>query len=523
MVWALWRRPVESTPPGSAVDGCDLPLHQKCLPRFDLNYTCAHGKWKSGPGRTVAKVQDGLIKAEVEDEESETEADGKEKKGGLDSQPSFEDMDDEVDDMRYTVFVPEVLTVLDSMEKKKKIKKKKKCARVMKLGNLQNVRDQLCDLLEKEDELNKPDKDQRKDTLRALISRIDSLADKYKDREFYINDKGEKQKLPSPEMIEKEVDLAMEELNATEAFLLPEMDIVAEEDNGAEITCPICWDDCKVSQMKSMGCGHLHCKGCLQDHVGTLISNGQVKDIRCPDPNCEIEVTPDIIKAVVDMNLYRKYVDFSVLQDLRENPNARWCPVKECSMAVVCDPDVIAKDCKVVCPACKFVYCFHCRRMYHGHSRDEEACPEPALAEDDPDAKFFQYIKNKETAVKPCPRCKMSTEKNDGCNTMTCPSCSANWCWLCSEIIYDESALPSHFREGRCKGKQFANADSIEEAEHMENLRREWIKRHKVRYYGGRVVRGILLLPIICIGGLLLLVIGAVVIIIAVPLVLLFR
>ena len=68
---------------------------------------------------------------------------------------------------------------------------------------------------------------------------------------------------------------------------------------------------------------------------------------------------------------------------------------------------------KVHCPACKFDYCFHCRRQYHGNNKEGE-CPEPAMGEDDPDANFYQYVKNKETSLKHCPNCKMSTEKSSG-------------------------------------------------------------------------------------------------------------
>ena len=46
----------------------------------------------------------------------------------------------------------------------------------MKLGNLQNIRDQLVFLRNKENQLNKPDKEERKATLSALIQRIDDLA-----------------------------------------------------------------------------------------------------------------------------------------------------------------------------------------------------------------------------------------------------------------------------------------------------------------------------------------------------------
>ena len=44
----------------------------------------------------------------------------------------------------------------------------------------------------------------------------------------------------------------------------------------------------------------------------------------------------------------------------------------------------------------------------------------------------------------------MYTEKNEGCNHMTCTSCKYQWCWLClEEYKY------GHYESGKCEGKQF--------------------------------------------------------------------
>ncbi|CAI6337660.1 unnamed protein product [Periconia digitata] len=42
-----------------------------------------------------------------------------------------------------------------------------------------------------------------------------------------------------------------------------------------------------------------------------------------------------------------------------------------------------------------------------------------------------------------CPRCKVLTEKDGGCNHMACP-CGADWCWCCGGE-YDEDGMLDHF------------------------------------------------------------------------------
>ena len=69
--------------------------------------------------------------------------------------------------------------------------------------------------------------------------------------------------------------------------------------------------------------------------------------------------------------------------------------------------------------------------------------------------------------IKRCPQCHFYTEKNKGCNHMTCPECQYQWCWLC-EGKYN----PEHFAKGKCSGKQFIQADSLEQVREIQIERR---------------------------------------------------
>ena len=90
--------------------------------------------------------------------------------------------------------------------------------------------------------------------------------------------------------------------------------------------------------------------------------------------------------------------------------------------------------------------CYICLKKWHGQKEcDEEVDKE------------FQIWK-KDKIVKRCPRCKIYTEKNKGCNHMTCSECKFMWCWLCEGEYSD-----IHYIHGQCKGLQFANINYLNE------------------------------------------------------------
>ena len=58
----------------------------------------------------------------------------------------------------------------------------------------------------------------------------------------------------------------------------------------------------------------------------------------------------------------------------------------------------------------------------------------------------------------------MYTEKNFGCNHMTCVSCKYQWCWLClEEYKY------GHYDSGKCEGKQFYEEENKQKNENQND------------------------------------------------------
>ena len=128
------------------------------------------------------------------------------------------------------------------------------------------------------------------------------------------------------------------------------------------------------------------------------------------------------------------------------DPNKRQCPEPDCDSYL--EKTGINNYVK-----CKkgHEYCFECLRKPHGNSTCDEFLEKELLI----------WKKNKH--VKRCPKCKIYTEKNEGCNHMTCVNCKYQWCWLCEgQYSYN------HYSSGKCQGYQFTKADSLEEAKKVE-------------------------------------------------------
>ena len=64
------------------------------------------------------------------------------------------------------------------------------------------------------------------------------------------------------------------------------------------------------------------------------------------------------------------------------------------------------------------------------------------------DKSILEYASN--NFVKKCPNCSIITEKQNGCNHITCAKCQYQWCWLCNEKYEID-----HYDKGKCKGFQF--------------------------------------------------------------------
>jgi ariadne-1 len=89
-----------------------------------------------------------------------------------------------------------------------------------------------------------------------------------------------------------------------------------------------------------------------------------------------------------------------------------------------------------LCSKCSIDFCFSCGNEPHQPARCIDFASWRAIFGSS------QYWVKKN--AKPCPRCSVPIEKNNGCNHMRCSQCGHDFCWLCL------TALGSHLEPHIC-------------------------------------------------------------------------
>ena len=154
-----------------------------------------------------------------------------------------------------------------------------------------------------------------------------------------------------------------------------------------------------------------------------MLNNGPETVIsRCPITPCKLIVSAEIFKALLSPASYNKYLQYYRKSFVTENKCTRYCPAPDCNYAVISQS---MKQADIICK-CGFDFCYKKQCKYRAHR--PISCD--ILIE------WYSKIGTDESDLwmklntKSCPKCKVSIQKNDGCNHMTC-MCKYEFCWLC--------------------------------------------------------------------------------------------
>jgi ariadne-1 len=194
--------------------------------------------------------------------------------------------------------------------------------------------------------------------------------------------------------------------------------------------CLICYSD-NEKEMFNLECKHTFCNNCWKNHIiNQIINEGLSQTIVCPDFQCEILIDDETIIKFLDNNEFVKHIYNKIILNsyVANNPRVRWCPGKNCGHIINATSLTSAYNYAqlITCNYCQTSFCFQCVQPWH----DPIKCilllqwNKKILDE-------CQTILWLKMNTKSCPQCKVSIEKNGGCNHMTCKKCSHEFCWLC--------------------------------------------------------------------------------------------
>lgn len=139
--------------------------------------------------------------------------------------------------------------------------------------------------------------------------------------------------------------------------------------------------------------------------------------------------------------MHEKLQRFKLNLIVERDPNLRWCPRVGCTKYVR-RAGMLATTATCECGQ---EVCMKCGAVAHRGVR----CVNVGNNE------FNEWARQNNVVLKPCPNCKISTWKYDGCNHIKCKRCEYHWCYLC----FAKVTSYGHYRKlslYKCPGHTFA-------------------------------------------------------------------
>lgn len=209
------------------------------------------------------------------------------------------------------------------------------------------------------------------------------------------------------------------------------------------VECQVCSDEVEPSQAFALDCQHVFCLGCWKSWIAASYDKGpEILFTKCPGFKCTRRVPDDVLLRFLTFKQKENVKGFIIDSFVTGSSGIKYCPGQRCNKAI----RYTGGGMKSVKCSCEHSWCFFCTEKSHSPC----TC---AIAK--------EWLKKETSAegtdawlagnTKPCPKCNVHIEKNQGCQHMTCSKCRHEWCWLCQKNwvnhkacnIYDGSNQPS--------------------------------------------------------------------------------
>ena len=200
-----------------------------------------------------------------------------------------------------------------------------------------------------------------------------------------------------------------------------------DEEEPEEFECAVCMEDVPYFETFALGCGHRFCADCWQGHLKTSLDTLGANCVKatCMTPDCVAVVPYTAWERLAVPEVCERYWYFLLKDFVEQGKQCVFCVNPQCGRVIHCRGAVPAGAAVVECE-CGARFCFHCGQEKHNPATCEQLARwQERMSNDDESLKMIR------ATTKPCFHCGWPTERNKGCNHMTCSKCGGQWCWMC--------------------------------------------------------------------------------------------
>lgn len=225
--------------------------------------------------------------------------------------------------------------------------------------------------------------------------------------------------------------------------------------NIRSIPCLACTDVCDTVLVFECEEKHTICLDCFERYVesrlrerGFTSSQQHGYTLLCPAGCPNSYITEPHHFRILPQHLYDQYQRFGTEECLLAAGGVL-CPRPDCGAGIFPDPDCNRVTCS---PGCGFVFCKLCLEGYHigecDAGRGQTSDVQSSYAVDPTRAAQARWEEASKTTIKvstkPCPKCRIPTERAGGCMHMLCSRCTFEWCWVC-QTEWTRDCMGSHW------------------------------------------------------------------------------
>ncbi|MCJ1277014.1 translation termination inhibitor protein itt1 [Puttea exsequens] len=253
--------------------------------------------------------------------------------------------------------------------------------------------------------------------------------------------------------------------------------------------CGICLEPKKGSVChRIVSCSHVFCVECLQDYFNSLITEGDIGNVKCMTPKCgsvhkklqEVNAASEIVQdstlepsellqIPLEQETVQRYVRLKRKKRLESDKSTVYCPRQWCQGPARCpnkpkienagapvqdsgeqepqtydrnaNPDALPPPAErlAICEDCSFAFCKVCKASWHGEYFTCFPRSKFELTAEEKASEDYMMLH-----TQPCPTCEARAQKTHGCNHMICFKCNTHFCYLCGGYL-DEGNPYQHY------------------------------------------------------------------------------